>query len=221
MRREELTLGKVEGQLVPFRSTTVRLPSAMRAETRPISDLEIVAGMARGEDWAAAALYDRVYVVVERTLRRVLRSSAADQDDLIQTVFEKLVLALTSRKLPESCNLAAWASVTSTRAAIDWMRRRASERRLFEVCDDPDHALGAAGCLERQLEARSTVTRFHRVLTRLSPKYAEVVLLHDVLGHDLSEIATTTDVSVAAAQSRLVRGRKALLTGLRAEGLFT
>jgi RNA polymerase sigma-70 factor (ECF subfamily) len=179
--------------------------------------LEIVAGMARGEEWAAVALYDRVHVVVERTLRRVLRSAAADKDDLIQTVFEKLVIALTLRRLPETCNLVAWASVISTRAAIDLMRRRARERRLFECGDESDFVTG--GCLERQLEARNTVTRFHRALSRLAPKYAEAVVLHDVLGHDLKEIADTTDVSVAAAQSRLVRGRKALLERLSKEGL--
>jgi DNA-directed RNA polymerase specialized sigma24 family protein len=40
---------------------------------------------------------------------------------------------------------------------------------------------------------------------------AEAVVLHDVLGHDLAEIARLTGVTVAAAQSRLVRGRKEVL----------
>lgn len=174
--------------------------------------------MARGEEWAAVALYDRVHVVVERTLRRVLRNSAADRDDVIQTVFEKLVIALTARRLPETCNLVAWASVISTRAAIDLMRRHARERRLFEIGGDSNCMAG--GCLERQLDARHTVERFHRALSQLAPKYAEAVVLHDVLGHDLREIADTTDVTVAAAQSRLVRGRKALLERLASEGLL-
>ena len=51
----------------------------------------------------------------------------------------------------------------------------------------------------------------HAILGRMRPKHAEAVLLHDVLGHDLAEIAVMTGASAAAAQSRLVRGRKELL----------
>jgi hypothetical protein len=44
----------------------------------------------------------------------------------------------------------------------------------------------------------------------MKPDRAQAVFLHDVLGHELAEIAVMEDISVAAAQSRLVRGRKDL-----------
>jgi RNA polymerase sigma-70 factor (ECF subfamily) len=45
----------------------------------------------------------------------------------------------------------------------------------------------------------------------MKPEHAETLVLHDALGHELSEIAVLMGVSVAAAQSRLIRGRKELL----------
>jgi DNA-directed RNA polymerase specialized sigma24 family protein len=49
----------------------------------------------------------------------------------------------------------------------------------------------------------------------MSPKKAMVLVLHDVLGHDLTEVSVMLGVSVSAAQSRLVRGRRELLRRLK------
>jgi RNA polymerase sigma-70 factor (ECF subfamily) len=51
----------------------------------------------------------------------------------------------------------------------------------------------------------------------MNPSQAETVFLHDAIGHELAEIAVITGVSVAAAQSRLVRGRKELFRRLDRE----
>ena len=42
----------------------------------------------------------------------------------------------------------------------------------------------------------------------MNQERATAVLLYDVFGHELAGIAVLTGVSVAAAQSRLVRGRE-------------
>jgi len=71
-----------------------------------------------------------------------------------------------------------------------------------------------SGCdradVDREVIARHDLQRLRDSLAAMSPERAETLVLHDVLGHELTDIAGMMGVSVAAAQSRLVRGRREL-----------
>jgi len=181
------------------------------------SDEQIVAGLIAGEEWAAEVLYDRLQPVVDRALRRILQSNA-DHDDQAQVAFERIIRTLMERKFAGACSLSTWATAIASNVAVDALRARIRERAVVWE----DRARGAeyaatvsSGNLERQLEARAEIAELHSILASMDASQAETVLLHDVHGHDLSEIALITRVSVAAAQSRLVRGRKELLRRAR------
>jgi RNA polymerase sigma factor (sigma-70 family) len=176
------------------------------------SDRQIAAGVAAGDEWAADALYDRVHPVVDRSLRRILRSTGPDYDDLVQAAFERIIGALSKTKLDGQCDLRAWSAAVATHVALDSLRRKVLERKLFwseplASGERPTHAINA----ESRLEARSEVARLQGILARMNPHAAETLLLHDVLGYELLDVASMMGVSVAAAQSRLVRSRKELL----------
>jgi RNA polymerase sigma-70 factor, ECF subfamily len=51
-------------------------------------------------------------------------------------------------------------------------------------------------------------------LARMNPARAQVLVLHEVNGMDLAEIAAVLGISVTAAQSRLSRGRRELMSRL-------
>jgi RNA polymerase sigma-70 factor (ECF subfamily) len=57
---------------------------------------------------------------------------------------------------------------------------------------------------------RSAIRCVERYLRGMDEAKAWTFVLHDVHGYDLEEVSSITGVSRAAAQSRLVRGRKAL-----------
>jgi RNA polymerase sigma-70 factor, ECF subfamily len=179
----------------------------------PLSQDAMLAGVAEGERWAHAALYDQLYPVVARTLEKILRDSSGDYEDLVQVSFERIVRALLGERRPTVANLSAWASSIAAHVALDALRGRARERRLFErgnAGSSPVERV-AAPSLERQLEARQKLEWLQHTLGRMNADQAQTVLLHDVLGHGLSEIAALMGVTVAAAQRRLSRGHHELL----------
>jgi RNA polymerase sigma-70 factor (ECF subfamily) len=182
------------------------------------SDSELVLGLQRRDPRAAEALYDRLLPVVDRTLRRVLHQRSLDHDDLVQIVFEHIVRSILQRAFAQSCSLASWATLISSRVAINALRSRIRERRVLDRSADAPalDEVTDQRPLEKRLEARSDVAQLQRALTQLNEARREAVMLHDVLGHSLLEIAALTDVSVRAAQSRLFRGRKELLELLEA-----
>ena len=62
----------------------------------------------------------------------------------------------------------------------------------------------------RDAVLRSLVARLRAHLATMDAEKSWTFLLHDVCGYDLREIAEITGVSMAAAQTRLSRGRRAL-----------
>ena len=168
---------------------------------------EVLRGAVKGEPWAYSALYDALYPIVARALQKILHQTP-DYEDLVQTSFELIVRTLQKPKGREIENLAAWSSAIATRVALDALRSRIRERRLFRRDDDSARAVHTVPSpnLERELNVRSDIAWLQEALAEMNSEQAEAVLLHDVLGHDLSEIARLTDVSEAAAQKRLSRG---------------
>ena len=65
--------------------------------------------------------------------------------------------------------------------------------------------------------AAQAVARVAHHLGQISYERAMAFLMHDVYGYSLEEIASTSGITVAAAQSRLVRGRRELHARIAAD----
>jgi len=179
-----------------------------------LSDTDICRALAAGDAWAAEVIYDRVEDVVAAVLFRLMGPGDGERDDLAQQAMERVITTIVSGKFSHGCSLRSWATLITQHLAIDTMRSRTRERKMFDRSVGPaalelvaeDHRTP-----ERAAETRRRVERLMSALSSVNRARAEAVVLHDILGHDLAEIATLTGVSVSAAQSRLVRGRKEVL----------
>ena len=188
-------------------------PSQARPSRPAPTDDEIVEAVARGDEAVAALLYDRLIGVVDRTLVRVFGRREHDHDDLVQATFEQIVLTLSRRRFAGACSLSTWASTVASHVGLNALRSRRRERNVFdrsEVADLVEPRTTERANPERLTDVRESIDRVRSHLLTMEDGRATTLFLHDVLGHDLAEIAVLTGVSVAAAQSRLVRGRKEL-----------
>jgi RNA polymerase sigma-70 factor (ECF subfamily) len=174
----------------------------------------------RGDSRVADELYRRLSGVVDRTLYKVLGRREPDHDDIVQTAFEQVVITLARQQFAGACSLETWAARVAGHVGLNALRSRRRERRWIDRTSEgtasPEHPLVRQDS-EKALEARSRLDQVRRHLAAMKPEQAETVFLHDALGHDLAEIAMMTGASVAATQSRLVRGRKELFKRLDRE----
>jgi RNA polymerase sigma-70 factor, ECF subfamily len=177
------------------------------------SDAALVEAIAAGDQRVAFGLYHRLLPVVERTLFRVLGRRESDHEDLVQSSFEQIILTLSEHRFAGACSLNTWASTLTAHVAFRSLRSRSRGRRVFDVNIDvleKSELMRSGDDVERNVALCEELDRLRQYLSLLPCRQGEAVLLHDVLGHSIAEIATTTGVSMAAAQSRVVRGRREL-----------
>ena len=183
-------------------------------------DAALIEAVAAGDASRAMVLYDRLRPVVSRTIRR-LSPRSLEHEDLVQQAFMELVISLRTR--PQIRSLDAWASTIAARAVYQRLRRARLEERFAAVtpASEEDSVLERVGApadgpllttLRRQALRRVAV-----VLSKLNQSRVQVFVLHDVHGFELKEIADILGITLANAQSRLVRGRSDVHVALEAE----
>lgn len=163
---------------------------------------------------------EQLYRVAKAAVRRVLGAGTRDRDDLVQTVLERTVRSMRTGQFSGACSLTTWVTVIAQHMAMDERRAFARDAAPLSSAEAPSGEVAATASavdLQSRLEARSALDQVQRILEKMNPETAETILLHDVAGYDLAEIAARTGVSLTAAQSRLVRGRKELLRRLKSK----
>ncbi|MEO6419143.1 MAG: RNA polymerase sigma factor [Polyangiaceae bacterium] len=186
------------------------VPSSPVPRDRPrapaFDDTELLAALRGADPSASTALHDRVRPQVDRTISRLLGRRDPDHADLAQLAMIELVYTIDRYR--GDCSLDAWTSTLTARVVYKQIRKRQTERRILGTLDAEDYVARAPASTEREAIARNLMQRVRRHLSEIEENKAWTFLLHDVCGYDLQEIAQITGVSVTAAQTRLVRGRR-------------
>jgi len=181
-------------------------PEPSRPSSPAFDDSELLRAVREGDRGSAAALHDRVRPQVDRTVRRLLGAGDPDHEDLVQMTLIEIVSSID--RFRGDCSLDGWTSTVAAHIVYKHIRRRRTERRLFGYAAADDVTAVAPVSMGRTALARNLLARVVDTIRQVDESKAWTYVLHDVCGYDLKEIAQITGVSVAAAQTRLVRGRR-------------
>jgi RNA polymerase sigma-70 factor (ECF subfamily) len=204
---------------VPKSDRWLRLaPEPVRSSEPSLDDEALIEAVVQRDGRRAGELHDRLISIIEATLYRLLGSRDRDHDDLVQATFEQIVVTLVRGRFSRGCSLSTWASTVAAHVAFNSMRSNRRARRVFDPMVSTDALEPRShGDAETVVSVREQIQLAQAHLAAIKPDRAMALILHDVLGHELAEIAAMLDISVSAAQSRLVRGRRDLHGRLKAE----
>src|ERR1700751_289206 len=129
-----------------------------------------------------------------------MTGSAVDGEDIVQDALMKALTALPSVGVID--NPEGWLFRIAHNTALDFLRRRARGPMMQH-----DEALDMIAAPDSPDQDHKAATMSLRTFMRLPALQRSAVILKDVLGHSLEEVASITGASEAAAKSALQRGR--------------
>ena len=181
---------------------------AVTPAARALDDHALIAGARAGDSAIASALCNRLWPQVDRTIRKLLGRRDTDHEDLSQLALVEIVRTIDRYR--GDCSLDTWSQTVTAHVVFKYIRRRRTERRIFADALAEEDMPPAPNAGERRSLTRDILARVADHLEKMNEGRAWTFVMHELMGYELKEIAEMTNVSLAAAQSRLARGRRDL-----------
>jgi RNA polymerase sigma-70 factor (ECF subfamily) len=190
--------------------------SGRRADTT--EDPELVAALRAGDLTA----FERIIREQGRALLAVARRLLRNEDEACEAVQDAFVSAFRScSRFEGASRISTWLHRIVLNACL--MRLRTQRRRVEVSIDewlptflqDGHHEAAFvdwSNDAQALIEQQETCARVRQCIDRLPDAYRSVLLMHDIEGVSIDEIAAALEVSPNAVHVRLHRARQALRT---------
>jgi RNA polymerase sigma-70 factor, ECF subfamily len=186
----------------------MRRPKDARSEVDDLVSPELVERCKQGDETAWTKLVEATQREVYTLCLRILRNPD-DAAEATQDTYMKVWRGLKGFR--GDAKFTTWLYRVAMNAAISRQRSR-SRRREHETSSEDEMLAQLPGIesIEAVAGARIDVKILESGLDRLSEIYRSAVVLRDVYGYSIEEIADQLKISQAAAKVRVHRGRKQL-----------
>ncbi len=189
----------------------VVVSKSKKEREKAIEDIEIIQSVLSG-DRNAYAVIIRKYEVRVRGLCLRMLSDATQADDAAQEIFMKVYQNLS--KFKGQSLFSTWLYRVASNYCLDLLRKR--RRQKTESWDALLESEGESAAQSLFSEAPSVkeeqgqAEQVEKLLTCLSDKHREVIVLRELQGLSYDELAEALKCSLDAVKSRLKRARQEL-----------
>jgi RNA polymerase sigma-70 factor (ECF subfamily) len=187
----------------------VKRPKASGEEpSRASVDEDLIERCKRGDDGAWAELVEATHRDVYTLCLRILNNSD-DAAEATQDAYLKVYRGLKGFR--GDAMFSTWLYRVATNAAISKQRGRGRRRaHEAELEEEAMERIPSPVSVEDTAGARIEVAAVERALAGLPDMYRQAVVMRDVYGLSIEEIADQMKISETAAKVRVHRGRKRL-----------
>lgn len=202
--------------VLPFPAGGIRAASTGQGSTRVENRLSEEAALVRRiqarDEAAFRELVERYQNKVYSIIYGILRNHN-DAEDIAQQVFTKIYFSIGSFDFRSS--LLTWIYKITVNECYDYLRKRRVRKLVYESDLGDEETPGmersepdTAPLIDEQLERRDLVLK---LLEKVSPEDRNLMLLNEVEGHSVEELARMTGMNENTIKVKLFRARQKLL----------
>ena len=167
----------------------------------------------QGDDLAWEALVRQFQARVYSVARHYMRN-AEDARDVAQEIFVRIYERLDAFHGDQA--FLPWMLRLSRNVCIDALRRRKSRPQAAEIAPEETERLPSAGPTPQDdSEARSARDLLYRAMDRMSESDREILMLKEIQGLKVEEIANLLKIPIGTVKSRCNRARLDLAARVR------
>src|SRR5580700_7280015 len=188
--------------------------SATRAEIRTSEEASLVRRVQDHDEIAFAQIVEQYQTKVFSIIYGILRNRN-DAEDIAQQVFAKIYFSIGSFDFRSS--LLTWIYKLTVNECYDYLRKKRVRKLVYESdfseedaqrMENSDPAVDPCAPMDKQLAQRDLVTK---LLSKVSAEDRSLILLKEVEGHSVEELAAMTGLNENTIKVKLFRTRQKLL----------
>ena len=177
-------------------------------------EADLVRRIQAHDDLAFAEIVDRYQSKIFSIIYGVLRNHN-DAEDIAQQVFSKVYFSI--RNFDFRSSLLTWIYKITVNECYDYLRKKRVRKLVYESdfseddaqrMEASDPAVDPAAPMDKQLAQRDLVTK---LLSKVSAEDRSLILLKEVEGHSVEELAAMTGLNENTIKVKLFRTRQKLL----------